>query len=134
MHYEMKMPDLATTESEIRIVRWIVGLGEKVVRGQPLAEVETDKATMEVESAVSGVLQEVRSPAGEAVSVGQVIAVLEVETAPGAVSGGSVPTPRAAKPAVASFRRAAGSGYRSCRRHVCATGRRPPLLRPQRRP
>jgi pyruvate dehydrogenase E2 component (dihydrolipoamide acetyltransferase) len=101
MHYEMKMPDLATTESEIRIVRWIVGLGQKVARGQPLAEVETDKATMEVESAVSGVLQEVRSPAGEAVSVGQVIAVLEVEQAPGAVSGGSAPTPRAEKPAVA---------------------------------
>ena len=62
MRYEMKMPDLATTESEIRIVRWIVGPGQKVERGQPLLEVETDKATMEVESAVSGVLEEVRSP------------------------------------------------------------------------
>ena len=104
-------------------------------RGQPLAEVETDKATMEVESAVSGVLQEVRSPAGEAVSVGQVIAVLEVEQVPGAVSGGSVPTPRAAKPAVAPA--SAGQPVPAtapARGMFGATGRRPPLLRPQRRP
>ena len=81
MRYEMKMPDLATTECEIRIVRWLVERGEQVQRGQPLVEVETDKATMEVESVVSGVLQEVQSQASETVSVGQVIAVLEAEGA-----------------------------------------------------
>ena len=59
MRFEMKMPDLATTESEIRIVRWLVQTGQKVERGQMFVEVETDKATMEVESVVSGVLQEV---------------------------------------------------------------------------
>jgi len=51
MRLEMKMPDLATNESEIRIVRWLVEPGQEVQRGQPLLEVETDKATMEVESA-----------------------------------------------------------------------------------
>ena len=55
MRFEMKMPDLAATESEIRIARWLVKAGEKVERGQPLLEVETDKAAMEVESVVSGV-------------------------------------------------------------------------------
>ena len=79
MRFEMKMPDLGATESEIRIVRWIVQPGQKVERGEPLLEVETDKATMEVESAVSGVLADVRSRAGEEVSVGQVIAVVETE-------------------------------------------------------
>ena len=79
MRFEMKMPDLATTDSEIRIARWFVETGQSVERGQPLLEVETDKATMEVESVVSGVLAEVRFPADEAVSVGQIIAVLEVE-------------------------------------------------------
>lgn len=79
MRFEMKMPDLATTESDIRIVRWIIKPGQTVQRGQALLEVETDKAAMEVESAVTGVLTEVRSSANDTVSVGQVIAVLETE-------------------------------------------------------
>jgi len=79
MRYEMKMPDLAANESEIMISRWIVEAGEKVARGQPLLEVETDKAVMQVESVVSGVVSELRSPAGAEVAVGQVIAVLEVD-------------------------------------------------------
>ena len=64
MQLQMKMPDLTTNESPIRIVRWIVSLGDTVKRGQPLVEVETDKATMEVESAVGGVLREVALPGG----------------------------------------------------------------------
>jgi pyruvate dehydrogenase E2 component (dihydrolipoamide acetyltransferase) len=89
MRFEMKMPDLATTESEIRIVRWFIEPGQKVERGQPLLEVETDKATMEVESVASGVLSEVRSQVDDAVSVGQVIAVLEVEGAAPAAGMGA---------------------------------------------
>ena len=92
MRFEMKMPDLATTDSEIRIARWLVETGQKVERGQPIVEVETDKATMEVESVASGVLAEVRAAANDAVSVGQVIAVLEVE--------GPSPAAAAAVPAV----------------------------------
>jgi pyruvate dehydrogenase E2 component (dihydrolipoamide acetyltransferase) len=103
MRFEMKMPDLAATESEIRIARWLIEPGEKVERGQPLLEVETDKATMEVESVVSGVLTEVRSPVDEAVAVGQVIAVLEVDAAAstGASAGPAVES-RTAPPLVAS--------------------------------
>ena len=87
MRFEMKMPDLATTDSEIRIARWLIKTGQKVERGQPLVEVETDKAAMEVESVVSGVLAEVHAAANQSVSVGQIIAVLEVEgMAPGVVS------------------------------------------------
>jgi TPP-dependent pyruvate/acetoin dehydrogenase alpha subunit len=74
----MKMPDVATNESEVRILRWLIQPGQTVERGQALLEVETDKATMEVESAISGVLQEVRCQADEDVAVGQVIAVFEV--------------------------------------------------------
>jgi pyruvate dehydrogenase E2 component (dihydrolipoamide acetyltransferase) len=97
MRFQMKMPDLATTDSEIRIVRWIVQPGEKVDRGKPLLEVETDKAAMEVESVVSGVLFEVRSQVGDSVSVGDVIAVLEVEGAsPAGILAGPVPVPAAA--------------------------------------
>ncbi len=79
MQFEMKMPDLATTDSEIRVARWLIETGQKIERGQPIVEVETDKATMEVESVASGVLAEVRAAANDAVAVGQIIAVLEVE-------------------------------------------------------
>ena len=89
MRFEMKMPDLATTDSEIRIARWLIETGKKVERGQPIVEVETDKATMEVESVASGVLAEVRAAANDAVSVGQVIAIVEVKG----------PSPAAAVPA-----------------------------------
>jgi TPP-dependent pyruvate/acetoin dehydrogenase alpha subunit len=78
MRLKMKMPDLAATESEISITRWIVAPGQRVERGQPLLEVETDKATMQVESVATGILVEVLSPANESVAVGQIIAVLEV--------------------------------------------------------
>ena len=95
MRFEIRMPDVATTESKIRIVRWIVQPGQKVARGEPLVEVETDKATMEVESVVSGVLVEVRSQVDESVSVGDVIAVLEVEGASrGAFPRGPCQLPR----------------------------------------
>jgi pyruvate dehydrogenase E2 component (dihydrolipoamide acetyltransferase) len=99
MRFEMKMPDLATTESDIRIVRWIVEPGQKVRRGQPLLEVETDKAAMEVESVASGVLHEVLGQPNDAVAVGQVIAVLEIEdVAPAAPSE----APKVAAPAAVS--------------------------------
>jgi pyruvate dehydrogenase E2 component (dihydrolipoamide acetyltransferase) len=102
MRFEMKMPDLSTNESDVRIVRWLVEPGQPIERGRPLLEVETDKATMEVESPVSGVLQEVRSPVDDAVAVGQVIAVLEVEgTAPATTSVASLAESRAA-PSVAA--------------------------------
>jgi pyruvate dehydrogenase E2 component (dihydrolipoamide acetyltransferase) len=87
MRFEMKMPDLSTNDSDVRIVRWMIAPGQTIERGQPLLEVETDKATMEVESPISGVLQEVRSPANDSVSVGHVIAVLDMAegTAPAPV-------------------------------------------------
>jgi pyruvate dehydrogenase E2 component (dihydrolipoamide acetyltransferase) len=104
MRFEMKMPDLAATESEIRITRWLIELGQKVKRGQPLLEVETDKATMEVESVVSGVLEEVLRQASESVSVGQVIAALEVEgTASKTTVTGPVENLNAASPASDTF-------------------------------
>jgi pyruvate dehydrogenase E2 component (dihydrolipoamide acetyltransferase) len=82
MTFEMKMPDLATIGSEIRIVRWICGPGDGVRRGQPILEVETDKATMEVEATVDGVLQSIVTSENALVATGQVIATLDVADAP----------------------------------------------------
>lgn len=79
MLVNMKMPDLATNEGvELGITRWIALVGEKVNRGQPLLEVETDKATQEVECIASGTLQSILVPAGNKVAVGTVIATIKV--------------------------------------------------------
>lgn len=77
MDVTMKMPDLATTGSAMTVVRWLVEAGQPVRRGQPLLEVETDKAVMEVESVVTGTLTTISIPAGAQVEAGQVIAVFD---------------------------------------------------------
>lgn len=75
----MKMPDLATNEgTELGIARWLVEVGQTVKRGQPLLEVETDKATQEVESVVGGVLKAIHVAAGERVAVGAIIATIRI--------------------------------------------------------
>ena len=78
MQLQMKMPDLATTDSDIKLIRWLVQPGQPVLRGQPICEVETEKATSEVESIATGFLKEVRALPDDLVSAGQVIAIFEV--------------------------------------------------------
>jgi pyruvate dehydrogenase E1 component alpha subunit len=75
------MPDLAATGSDIRLVRWLARPGEEVKRGQPLLEVETDKAVSTVESSIAGMLTEISISPGALVSAGQVIALFEVAAA-----------------------------------------------------
>lgn len=76
MTHEMKLPDLATTGSAVKIVRWLRALGEPVRRGHPLLEIETDKATMEVEATVDGHLTEISAAAGTEVVTGDRIALI----------------------------------------------------------
>lgn len=71
---EIKMPDLSTTDSEVTLLRWLIEVGERVGLGQALFEIETDKATMEVESVAAGVLKAIHVQPGERVAVGQLIA------------------------------------------------------------
>lgn len=75
----MKMPDLGTTTDEITVTKWLIEVGGEVERGQALLEVETDKATMEVESYLSGTLSEILVAAGEETSAGSKIAIIESE-------------------------------------------------------
>jgi pyruvate dehydrogenase E2 component (dihydrolipoamide acetyltransferase) len=79
MTFEMRMPDLATTGSPMKVVRWLVQVGQHVERGQALLEVETDKAVMQVESVVSGRVSSISVTEGEEVSAGQVISSLETD-------------------------------------------------------
>jgi pyruvate dehydrogenase E2 component (dihydrolipoamide acetyltransferase) len=77
MIIKMIMPDLSANEAEIAIVRWLIDPGQPVKRGQPLVEVQTDKAAVEVEAIATGKLLECCAAPEEVVTVGQVIAVIE---------------------------------------------------------
>ena len=80
MRIDVKMPDLSATEgSDILVRRWLVAEGAKVKRGQPLLEVETDKATTEVESIATGTVLEILAAPEVKVAIGEVIARIEVE-------------------------------------------------------
>ena len=76
MKFELKMPDLSTTGSPIKVLRWLVAVGEFVERGQAMLDVETDKATMEVEALNSGKLLEQLVPAGQDACAGEVLAII----------------------------------------------------------
>ncbi len=91
MEVQMKMPDLATTGSDIRLVRWLVSPGQAINRGQPLLEIETEKALSQVESIATGVLKELRVLPNSLVPAGQVIAVVEVSVSP---PGAIAPSPQ----------------------------------------
>ncbi|MDC1169664.1 pyruvate dehydrogenase complex dihydrolipoamide acetyltransferase [bacterium] len=77
MAIEIKMPALSPTMTTGTIAKWLVGEGDRVNSGDVIAEIETDKATMEVESVDDGVMAKIFVDAGaENVAVGAVIAVL----------------------------------------------------------
>ena len=77
MAIEIKMPALSPTMTTGTLAKWLVGEGDRVNSGDVIAEIETDKATMEVESVDDGVMAKIFVDAGtENVAVGAVIAVL----------------------------------------------------------
>ncbi|MEO6886673.1 MAG: dihydrolipoamide acetyltransferase family protein [Jatrophihabitantaceae bacterium] len=84
---DVLMPRLSDTMTEGILVQWIKHEGESVQRGDVLAEVETDKATMEVEAYDSGVLTRIIAEPGSTVPIGQPIAVIGDES--GATPGSS---------------------------------------------
>ncbi len=81
---EFKLPELGENISQGDLVRLMISPGTKVAEGQPVMELETDKAVVEVPSSVSGVVKEVKVKEGEKIKVGQVIFTLE--------GGASAPT------------------------------------------
>jgi 2-oxoisovalerate dehydrogenase E2 component (dihydrolipoyl transacylase) len=97
--YFFKLPDVGEGVTEAEIVEWHVQPGDTVAEDQPLVDVLTDKATVEITSPVAGKVLSLDGAAGEPAAVGAVIAVLEVEAGPeAAVAGG----PTAEEPPIAS--------------------------------
>src|SRR3954470_22737248 len=74
---EFKLPELGENISQGDLVRLMISPGTKVSEGQPVMELETDKAVVEVPSSVSGVVKDVKVKEGEKIKVGQVIFTLE---------------------------------------------------------
>ncbi len=79
---EFKLPDVGEGLAEAEIVTWLVEVGDTVREDQPVAEVETDKAVVEVPSPVNGTVREIRAEEGEMVPVGEVIITFDVEGEP----------------------------------------------------
>jgi pyruvate dehydrogenase E2 component (dihydrolipoamide acetyltransferase) len=74
---EFKLPELGENIDQGDLVRLMVSLGASVTEGQPVMELETDKAVVEVPSSVSGTVNEIRVKEGQKVKVGQVIFTVE---------------------------------------------------------
>ena len=72
----VNMPKLGFDMAEGTLIRWVKGLGDKVTRGEVLAEIETDNATVEVESLASGTLRKQLVTEGTSVPVGTPIAII----------------------------------------------------------
>jgi pyruvate/2-oxoglutarate dehydrogenase complex dihydrolipoamide acyltransferase (E2) component len=73
---DVLMPQLGETVAEGKITKWFKSAGEQVKPGDDLFEIETDKVSMEVPSTTTGVLAEIRVPAGDVAPVGAIVAVI----------------------------------------------------------
>jgi pyruvate dehydrogenase E2 component (dihydrolipoamide acetyltransferase) len=74
---EFKLPELGENIDQGDLVRLMISPGVSITAGQPVMELETDKAVVEVPSSITGVVKEIRVKEGEKIKVGQVIFTVE---------------------------------------------------------
>jgi 2-oxoisovalerate dehydrogenase E2 component (dihydrolipoyl transacylase) len=79
--YEFKLPDIGEGIAEAEIVAWHVKVGDTIAEDQQIADMMTDKATVEMESPVAGKVVELAGEVGDQVPIGSVLAVIETEGA-----------------------------------------------------
>jgi 2-oxoisovalerate dehydrogenase E2 component (dihydrolipoyl transacylase) len=102
---QIKMPQLGESVTEGTISKWLVSVGDKVNKYDPLAEVMTDKVNAEVPSSFTGTIKELIANEGDTLAVGEIICTIEIEggnaAAPAAPSTEAIPSGVAAEePAV----------------------------------
>ena len=105
---EFKLPELGENIDQGDLVRLLISPGANVIEGQPVMELETDKAVVEVPSSVTGTVKEIRVKEGQKIKVGQVIFTVEnglgakpkttESKAPAKVPVENPPAPKAAPP------------------------------------
>ena len=88
------MPALELAQETGKLLRWIKAPGDMVRKGEPIAEIETDKVTVELEAPASGILQDVTAQEGDVVPVGHTIAIVADSASPtlSPQGRGAVPT------------------------------------------
>ena len=127
MPINITMPALSPTMEEGNLAKWLVKEGDKVTSGDVIAEIETDKATMEVEAVDEGTVAKIVVPAGtEGVKVNALIAILaaEGEDAGAAAKGDGAAAAKAEAPKKeAPSRRACGADASEAGRGSCRRGR-----------
>src|SRR6185436_2973964 len=91
MPFEVKLPDIGEGVAEGEIVRWLVKPGDTVKEDQPLVEVMTDKANVEIPSPRAGTIDALLAEEGQVVPVGTVIVTIAVaaDSSARAVGGGA---------------------------------------------
>jgi pyruvate dehydrogenase E2 component (dihydrolipoamide acetyltransferase) len=104
---EIKLPDIGEGVTEGELVKWLVKVGDAIKADQPLAEVMTDKATVEIPAISGGVVKELKVKEGEVVPIGKVMLTVESSagsstSAPAAAASAPAPTSKSApQPAAA---------------------------------
>jgi pyruvate/2-oxoglutarate dehydrogenase complex dihydrolipoamide acyltransferase (E2) component len=95
MATEVIMPALGLAQETGKVLRWLKAEGERVAKGEPLLEVETDKVTVEVEAPAEGILGGLRAGEGDDVPVGQAVAFVLApgESAPEPATVTAAPEP-----------------------------------------
>lgn len=113
MAYDVKLPDIGEGVAEGEIVRWLVKAGEAVKEDQPLVEVMTDKASVEIPAPRTGTIEAIHFEEGAMVPVGTVIISIAVAgEAPAAKAPAAAPSPAVASSAPAPAAAAAGAPAR----------------------
>ena len=77
--YSFRLPDIGEGIAEAEIVAWHVKIGDRIEEDAQLADMMTDKATVEMESPVTGIVVELAGEVGDMVSIGSTLAVIETE-------------------------------------------------------
>src|SRR3954467_14716841 len=91
--FEFRLPDIGEGVVEGEVVKWHVKQGDDVREDQPMVEVMTDKATVEIPSPKAGIIKEIRAAEGSTCAVGAVMVVIEEKGA--SAQAGKAPSPQA---------------------------------------
>jgi pyruvate dehydrogenase E2 component (dihydrolipoamide acetyltransferase) len=109
MAVEFRLPDIGEGVVEGEIVRWLIAEGDTLREDQPMVEVMTDKATVEIPSPKAGRVARLMVPAGQLCAVGQVMVVIDTDghkaghaAGPAAPAAAAHPAPAASAPAASS--------------------------------
>jgi pyruvate dehydrogenase E2 component (dihydrolipoamide acetyltransferase) len=107
--FEFKLPDIGEGLAEAEVAKWLVKVGDRVVEDQPVLEMMTDKAAVEIPAPGAGVVVEQRAAEGDVVKIGAVLYVLETDARIGGIHEQAAERPKAAAQAPAAAPPAEGA-------------------------